>query len=126
MDDIDIAGHDRRLKEHHERLCRTAATSVAFYVNCDIRKCRRDRGCTGPMVESDRQAAKVAAQRFMGLSGSAAAHLPLCVALVQESIYNRFLERREAILQALASDRSLHLPRFDRRLKSSPWTERES
>ncbi|HCL67434.1 MAG TPA: hypothetical protein DIC56_21875 [Rhizobium sp.] len=124
MDDIDIAGHDRRLKEHHERLCRTAATSVAFYVTCNIRKCRRDRGCTGPMVESDRQASKVAAQRFMGLSGSAAAHLPLCVALVQESIYHdRFLTRREAILQALASDRSLHLPRFDRRMNGRPWTE---
>jgi len=123
MDDIDISGHERRLTDHHERLCRTAATYSSFYVICDIRKCRRDRGCTGPMVESDRQASRVAAQRFMGLSGNAAARLPLCVALVQESIYDVFLARREAILRALASDTSLHLPRFDRRLKSSPWTE---
>lgn len=123
MDDIDIAGHERRLTDHHERLCRAAATSASFYVICDIRKCRRDRGCTGPMVESDRQASRVAAQRFMGLSGNAAARLPLCVALVQESIYDVFLARREAIRQAFASDNSLHLPRFDRRLKSSRWIE---
>ncbi|MGV8938001.1 MAG: hypothetical protein ACOH2J_12825 [Allorhizobium sp.] len=116
-DDIDLQALERRLAGHHEQLCRTAASITPM--GCAIRRCWRNRGCSGAMIDSDRTKNARAAQKFMGYSGDAVARLPFCVARASDETYALYLEQLAMLKDWLAHDPSADLPLFDRRLKGT-------
>ncbi|NKN39699.1 hypothetical protein HFC70_25445 [Agrobacterium sp. a22-2] len=121
MPSVDLSAIEERLADHHERFARTAVLLWLERPRCGLRKCRRDHCCTGPMVKSERTSGATAAQKFMGLSGAAAARLPLCVALAPDWQYENYLEARRRLQAMLATDPTLRLPRYDRQLTGRLW-----
>ncbi|MCM2473049.1 hypothetical protein HGO38_06110 [Rhizobium sp. CG5] len=122
---IDLSAIDERLADHHQRFARTAVLLWPEQPRCGLRKCRRDHCCTGPMVKSERTSGATAAQKFMGLSGTAAARLPLCVAMATDWHYENYLKARRRLQAMLATDPTLHLPRYDRQLTGRRWVLEE-
>ncbi len=120
-DRIDIEAYEKRRMDWHERKWRLAALKAMGFIVCPIRKCRRDLGCSGPMVPSERQRRAVEALKAIGLSGKAVACLPLCVAHADDADFERCQQVIEAIGRALDADPSLTLPRHDRRNRGRSW-----
>ncbi len=117
MSQPDFSNYEKRLSVDHEQKCRTTCTIHGAWESCAIRKCRRDRACTGPMLRSAYQDGRVRAQREIGLTGNACARLPACVARAERSTFQFF----DDCLDDLAKDMIAHpdekLPSFDRKLK---------
>lgn len=120
-DGIDIEAYEKRRMDWHERKWRLAALKAMGFIFCPIRKCRRDLGCSGPMVPSERQRRAVEAQKAIGLSGKAVACLPRCVAHADDADFERCRQVIEAIGGALEAEPSLTLPRHDRRNRGRSW-----
>ncbi|URK87126.1 hypothetical protein LP421_25545 [Rhizobium sp. RCAM05350] len=72
----DFSEYERRVSADHERQCRSTLTIHGVWRICPIRKCRRDKACSGEMLASAHQNSKIRAQRETGLSGNACAKLP--------------------------------------------------
>lgn len=119
-DDGNLTGKTYELwrANEHEREARTAATSDLAPDRCRIRKCRRDHGCTGPMVPSAYQAFAIEAQRMLDFSGNAVACLPLCLAESDETTVRRCMAQFPLLRLQL---KSVKLPRYDKRLRGRPW-----
>ena len=89
----DFSDYEKRRAEYHEEICRLASTMVHIASGfCRLRCCRRNRVCSGPMMPSPHQAWTVRAQREIGLSGSACADLPACIALKPPEYYAPYRE----------------------------------
>jgi hypothetical protein len=93
-----MAGHDyseyeKRRARAHEETWRYAAMLVNIADrHCHYRRCRRLQACIGPMQASDHQLGMVKAQKEIGLSGTACAKLPICMA--NATAYRYALVRR--------------------------------
>lgn len=111
--------HELWRADVHEREVRLAATLAAAPYLCRIRKCRRDEGCSGPMVPSAYQAVAVEAQRMLGFSGDAVSRLPLCLAEIDEASFRRCMTQLPYLRERLGL---VKLPRYDRRLRGRPWS----
>ena len=120
-DGIDIDAYEKLSMDWHERKWRLAAEKAMGFIFCPIRKCRRDLGCSGPMVPSERQRRAVEAQKAIGLSGRAVACLPLCVASADDDTHQRCQQVLEAISRALEARPQPRLPRYDRRNRGRAW-----
>lgn len=120
-DGIETEAYERWRMDWHERKWRLAAQEAPGLAHCRIRKCRRDLGCSGPMVPSERQSRAVEAQKAIGLSGKAVARLPLCVERADNAAFARCQEMVEAIGRALEANPSLTLPRHERRNRGRSW-----
>lgn len=120
-DGNDIDADEVLRMDRHERKWRLAAGKTMGFIFCPIRKCRRDLGCSGPMVPSERQHRAVEAQKATGLSGRAVACLPLCVAGADDAAFERCRQVVEAISRVLEADPSITLPRHDRRNRGRSW-----
>ncbi|ATN33077.1 hypothetical protein ACO34A_04580 [Rhizobium sp. ACO-34A] len=114
--------HELWRADLHERELRLAATLAVATHHCRIRKCRRDEGCSGPMVPSTYQAVAVEAQRMLGFSGDAVSRLPLCLAEIDETSLRRCMTQSSYLRQRLGLTK---LPRYERRLRGRPWSRYE-
>ncbi|WP_029617348.1 hypothetical protein [Pseudorhizobium marinum] len=106
--------------QHHELLHRSVATKVgAPFILCGIRKCRRDKACTGPMQPSRHTRGAVQAQQLLGMSGNACARLPTCIAAQEDDNYAVYQTHARQELEAArlrkTSEKQL------RQLASRPW-----
>jgi len=108
--------------QSHELLHRVAATDAgAPHILCAIRKCRRDGGCVGPMMQSRHMGSAVRAQQALGMSGQACARLPACIAHQADDnfeVYKIYADRQR---NSVAPGRLE--PRRMRQLKSRPWPD---
>ena len=120
-DGIDIRAYEKRRMDWHERKMRLAAEIALGFIFCPIRKCRRDLGCSGPMVPSERQGRAVEAQKAVGLSGKAVACLPLCIANADDAAHERCQQALETIRRVLSAKPPLKLPRHERRNRGRSW-----
>lgn len=114
----DFTDYEQRLAADHEHQCRALLTIHLAWTVCSIRKCRRDRACSGPMLVSTHQRGKVRVQKEIGLSGHACAGLPACMARASDAAFETFETIRgewQAYQLAHPQDR---LPKFDRCLKA--------
>lgn len=111
--------HELWRADLHERELRLAATLAVAPHRCRIRKCRRDEGCSGPMVSSAYQAVAVEAQRMLGFSGDAVSRLPLCLAEIDEASFRRCMTQLPYLRQRLGL---ATLPRYERRLRGRSWS----
>ena len=81
MTSRDYSEYERQRAEMHEVNWRLAATLVNIRSRyCRYRFCRRAQCCSGPMQPSEHQKGMVRAQKEIGLSGTACADLPMCMA----------------------------------------------
>ncbi len=119
MEKHDYSEYERRRAENHEENYRLAAALVSLTVGlCRRRGCRRGNICRGPMLPSPHQQGAVRAQKMIGLSGTACASLPSCVAHVDD---DRIADLRRAassldeLRQRFLNDEGLH-PRLCARI----------
>ncbi len=81
MKDPDFSDYEKRRGQKHEEAWRLAATLVNIRsCHCRYRICRRHQCCCGPMQPSDHQRSVIRAHKEIGLSGTACAALPMCMA----------------------------------------------
>ena len=81
MEDRDFSEYEKRRAEDHEKAWRYASTLVNIRSrHCRYRHCRRIQICCGPMRPSVHQHGVIRAHLEIGLSGTACADLPLCMA----------------------------------------------
>jgi hypothetical protein len=89
MANRDYSEYEKRRAEDHEDAWRFAATLVNISDrHCHYRVCRRYQICQGPMLPSDHQRGVVHAQKEIGLSGTACASLPMCMANASAEHYD--------------------------------------
>ncbi|MCV9967588.1 hypothetical protein OIU34_37825 [Pararhizobium sp. BT-229] len=113
----DFSDYEKRLSIDHEQRCRTVLSAHFVWKVCKIRKCSRDRTCTGPMLISAHQDRKVRVQREIGLSGHACASLPACIAKAREAAFRDFEDIMEDFQRYRIDHPEVRLPKFDRCLK---------
>ncbi|WP_438752125.1 hypothetical protein [Pararhizobium sp. O133] len=113
----DFTDYEKRIAIDHERQCRTVLTTCEVWQECPLRKCRRDRACTGEMLVSAHQDRKVRVQRELGLSGKACSKLPRCIATIDASFFAAFTDRLDTLQKYLVANPTVILPSFDRYLK---------
>lgn len=82
---------------------------------CRIRRCRRNRMCSGPMIATPRQGQAITRERDLGLSGVAVACLPRCMVNLDDELFelhaqNTLTQLEEALFG--------HPPRLLRRIMS--------
>ncbi len=77
----DFTEYEKRRAEAHEEAWRLAATLVNIRSrHCRYRMCRRYQFCNGAMLPSPHQQGVIRAHKEIGLSGTACADLPMCMA----------------------------------------------
>jgi hypothetical protein len=77
----DYSEYEKRRAESHELAWRLAAMLVNIRSrHCRYRLCRRHETCDGPMLPSDHQLGTVRFHKDVGMSGTACANLPMCMA----------------------------------------------
>lgn len=77
----DYSEYEKRRAEAHEDSWRLAATFANIRSrHCRYRMCRRHQLCYGPMLPSSHQNGVIRAHQEIGLSGTACASLPMCMA----------------------------------------------
>ena len=113
----DLSEYEKRVSADHERQCRTTLTIHSAWRLCPIRKCRRDKACSGEMLASAHQERKIRAQRETGLSGNACAKLPRCMATASAAAFETFAECLDDLQRDLIAYPDEDLPKFDRCLK---------
>jgi hypothetical protein len=113
----DFSEYEKRVSADHERQCRTTLTIYSAWRVCPIRKCRRDKACSGEMRVSAHQDRKIRAQREIGLSGNACAKLPRCMATASALAFETFAECLDNLQGDLIAHPYEDLPKFDRCLK---------
>ncbi len=84
----DFSEYEKRRAETHEEAWRLAATLTNIRSrHCRYRMCRRHQFCEGPMQSSDHQRGVIRAHKEIGLSGTACAGLPMCMANATADYY---------------------------------------
>jgi len=80
--------YEKRRAEAHEEAWRLAATLVNIRSrHCRYRMCRRYQFCNGAMLPSPHQQGVIRAHKEIGLSGTACANLPMCMANATADYY---------------------------------------
>lgn len=114
--------HEAFLARDHELVRRAAATGAGLPgILCQIRKCRRDGRCVGPMQPSPHMALTILAQQLLGMSGRGAGRLPACIALQSRenyAIYKTWIERMSAAGSAVKLTAG-----FKRQMESRKWPD---
>ncbi len=88
MKDPDLSDYEKRRAENHETEWRLAATLMNIRSrHCRYRICRREQFCCGPMLPSAHQSGTIRAHKEIGLSGTACANLPMCMANATADYY---------------------------------------
>jgi hypothetical protein len=113
----DFSNYEKRLSIDHEQQSRSVMTYSVVWTYCRLRKCRRDRACTGPMLVSAHQNRKIRAQREIGLSGHACAKLPACIANASEEFFRLFEKDKDCLLDYLIKHPKGRLQKYDRRVE---------
>ncbi len=113
----DLSEYERRRSIRHELEWRFVLTLTFAWKTCGTRKCGRDRACTGPMLVSPHQNAKVRIQRAIGLSGHACARLPPCMATTTKACFENYDRIVDAFQSAEVKDPGDDLADFARFLR---------
>ncbi|WP_156373850.1 MULTISPECIES: hypothetical protein [unclassified Rhizobium] len=117
MPKLDLTDYEKRIAADHERQCRCVQTMHGIWQHCPVRKCRRDRACTGEMLVSAHQDRKVRIQRELGLSGKACAKLPQCIATADAKTFAAYSRRLDNLNRYLIAHPDETLRTYDRYLK---------
>lgn len=103
----------RLSRAYYERYWRSTATLAGLhYLYCLSRRCRRLRGCEGPMVESAYQEPAMKERAALGLSPDAVACLPVCIADQYPKDFARLQEQERWLRTVMRDNSQLILPRF--------------
>ena len=117
-----------RLEVLRTRYHEECARATAWLLNpgqshCALRKCRRDRFCSGPMIVSDYQSDRVSIQKMLGQSGKACERLPLCVASRDKEEFQQYRLAFDEVIKWLSEDKANKLPKCTRALKGRQWPD---
>lgn len=105
----DFTEYEKRRAEKHEAEWRLAATLVNIRSrHCHHRICRREQFCCGAMSPSPHQSGVIRAHKEIGLSGTACADLPMCMA---NATADRYAHLR-SVLERLAEARDGELKQY--------------
>lgn len=105
----DFTEYENRRAEAHEEAWRLAATFVNIRSrHCRYRMCRREQFCCGAMLPSPHQSGVIRAHKEIGLSGTACANLPMCMANATADRY-AYLRR---VLEKMAEARDGELKQY--------------
>ena len=98
---------------------RHAATGLGLHAGCRIRKCRRDGGCTGPLLRHDAGTARFVAARPGDAVGETA---PLCCLALDPAGRGRVASLAARILGRLEAAPRVRFPEDTRAMAARDWS----
>jgi hypothetical protein len=98
---------------------RFAATGFDLHRTCRIRKCRRDGGCTGPLLRHDAAAARFVAARPEDAIGEIG---PLCCFALDEAGRGHVAAASERVLARLGAAPGVRFPEETRTIAARDWS----
>jgi hypothetical protein len=100
MEKRDYSEYERRRAEDHEQAYRVVGSCIGVALGqCHRRQCFRQGSCRGPMLPSRHQQGSVRAQKLIGLTGTACAALPSCIANIDDTFVGDMRKMAEQAIE---------------------------